>query len=180
MTIKPRLQRIQKGITLVEILMVVVIIAILATLSFPLFGFLREKARDVSCKASLRVLWVGANNYLMDNDYVWPQMLNEPDLSESEEPLWKWWYETLKPYGVSKHHWICASENASAEQKYSATSEYYGSYIPTKFEATRNVAFHWPQPWFIERGEFHGPGHGPNIVMPDGTVQQGPAVMNQR
>lgn len=166
-----------RGFTLIELLLVVVIVAVLATLAFPLFGLFRERARDVSCIANLRLLYVGASSYLLDNDYVWPQMPTTVDISTDEEPMWKWWTETLIPYGVSKHHWICASEAASHKEKYSLTSDFYGSYIPTDFDPVPNTAFMWgTQPWFIERGQFHGPDHGPNIVMPDGTVRQGPSL----
>lgn len=171
--------RLRKGFTLIEVLMVVVIVALLATISFPLYRYFRDKARDTSCVANLRVLWVGASSYMLDHDQVWPQMLEPPDMSSSEDPLWKWWFDTLHPYGVSKHHWLCASEEASYEEKYSIDSEFYGSYIPTDFEATPNVAFLWKQPWFVERGQFHGKDHGPNIVMPDGTVKQGPSLFER-
>lgn len=165
-----------RGITLIEILMVVVIVAMLATISFPLFGHLRDKARNVTCIANLRLLWLGADGYMADHDHIWPQMLEEPDLSESEEPLWEWWFEVLRPYGVAKQHWICASEESTYEEKFSTTSKFHSSYIPTDFEATPNVAYIWTQPWFIERGQYHGRNHGPNIVMPDGIVRQGPSI----
>ena len=159
--------------------MVMVIVAVLATISFPLFGYFREKARDVSCIANLRLLYTGASGYMLDNDMTWPQMPEDVDISGSEEPMWKWWIETLVPYGVSKHHWLCASESVSYEEKYSMTSDFHGTYIPTDFEATPNVAYLWKQPWFIERGQFHGRNHGPNIVMPDGAVRQGPSLFQQ-
>lgn len=171
------LYRTPRGITLIEVLLVVVIVALLATISFPLFGHLRAKAQNVSCVGNLRILYVGASTYLLDNDMIWPQMPEEIDVSSSEEPMWEWWLEALRPYGVSKQHWICAAEQASYAQKFSESSDYYGSYIPTSYEATPNVAYMWSnQPWFIERGQFHGKDHGPNIVMPDGSIQQGPSI----
>lgn len=171
----------QRGFTLVELLMVMMIVAALATLSFPAFGYLREKARDAACIGNLRILQLGAATYMLEHDAIWPQMPEHIGLGESEEPMWKWWYEELKDYGVSKRHWICPSEMAAQEERHSTTDQFHSSYIPTGFEATPNVAFYWTnQPWFIERGQMHGKNHGPNVAMPDGTVREGPALFNQQ
>lgn len=166
------------GFTLIELLLVVTIVAILATVAFPLFGYFREKARDVSCIGNLRMLYSGVSSHLLDNDMKWPQTPEADVSGTNEEPLWKWWFETLRPYGVAKHHWVCPSEASTYTEQYYADDEFHSSYIPTDFEATPNIAYMWAsQPWFIERGEFHGRNHGPNIIFPDGTVRQGPALM---
>lgn len=171
----------RRGFTLIELLVVIMIVAALATLFFPMFGYLREKARDAACIGNLRILQLGAATYMLDHDAIWPQMPETLGTGESEEPMWKWWYEELKDYGVSKRHWICPSEVESQEQQFSITDQFYGTYIPTGFEATPNIAFQWTtQPWFIERGQMHGKNHGPNVAMPDGTVREGPALFNQR
>jgi prepilin-type N-terminal cleavage/methylation domain-containing protein len=171
----------KRGFTLVELLVVIMIVSALMTLSFPLFGYLREKGRDAACSGNLRILQLGVATYMLDHDSIWPQMPEELAMGEGEDDMWEWWYDELKDYGVAKRHWICPSELESQEQAHSTTSMFYGSYIPTGFEATPNVAFYWTkQPWFIERGQFHGRNHGPNVAMPDGTVRQGPALFNQR
>ncbi len=170
-----------KGFTLVELLMVIVIVSALVTLFFPLFGYLREKGRDAACIGNLRILQLGAATYMLDHDAIWPQMPEDLGTGESEEPMWEWWFEELKDYGVAKRHWICPSEVASEGHEHSLTDDFYGSYIPTAFDATPNIAFYWTsQPWFIERGEMHGKNHGANIAMPDGTVRQGPSLFMQR
>jgi type II secretory pathway pseudopilin PulG len=164
----------------VELLVVIMIVAALVTISFPAFGYLREKARDAACIGNLRILQLGAATYMLDHDAVWPQMPENISIEGSEEPMWKWWYEELRDYGVSKRHWICPSDVASQGEELSITDQYYGSYIPTGFEATPNVAFLWTrQPWFMERGQMHGMNHGPNVAMPDGTVRAGPSLFGQ-
>jgi prepilin-type N-terminal cleavage/methylation domain-containing protein len=170
----------KRGFTLLELLIVIMLVAALATLFFPLFGYLREKARDAACIGNLRILQLGAATYMLDHDAIWPQMPETLATGDSEEAMWKWWYEDLKDYGVSKRHWICPSEAASDGEKYSTTDEFYGSYIPTGFEATPNIAFYWTgQPWFIERGQMHGNNHGANVAMPDGTVRASPSLFEQ-
>ncbi len=168
------------GFTLLELLIVVVLAGVLATLFFPMFGYLREKARDAACIGNLRILQLGAATYLLDHDAIWPQMPEDLGEDTSEQKMWEWWFNEFKDYGVSKRHWICPSEAASESQKFSITDEFYGSYIPTAFEPTPNIPFYWTgQPWFIERGQMHGMNHGPNVAMPDGTVRQGPSLLGQ-
>src|SRR5436190_6110864 len=147
----------REGYTLLELLIVVTLVAALASLSIPVYGYLRDKARDAACIGNLRILQLGAAAYMLDHDNIWPQMPQSLDLGESEDDMWKWWNDELKGYGVSKRHWICPSEVASSAEKDSMKTEFYGSYIPTAFEATPNIAFYWSnQPWFIERGQNHG------------------------
>jgi prepilin-type N-terminal cleavage/methylation domain-containing protein len=174
-------KRHNQGFTLIELLMVSAIVGALATMCFPLFGYLREKSRDAACIGNLRILQLGAATYMLDHDAVWPQMPDDLRSGDDEQPMWEWWFEELKDYGVAKRHWSCPSEIASQEQEHSISDEFYGSYIPTSFDPTPNIAFYWTsQPWFIERGQMHGENHGPNIAMPDGTVRQGPALFMQR
>jgi prepilin-type N-terminal cleavage/methylation domain-containing protein len=173
------------GFTLLELLIVAILVAALGTISFPLFGYLRTKGQDAACIGNLRILQLGAATYMLDHDHVWPQMPEDIDFGggdeDPEEPMWKWWFEELKDYGVSKRHWICPSEVANAEQEHSLNNDYYGSYIPTGFDPTPNIAFYWAtQPWFIERGQFHGRNHGANIAMPDGSIRQAPSLYQQQ
>lgn len=172
--------RQKQGFTLFELLIVIMLVSALATITFPLFSYLRDKARDAACIGNLRILQLGAATYLLDHDNIWPQMPENLG-SADEEPMWKWWFEEMRDYGVAKRHWICPSEVESQEQEHSITGNYYSSYIPTAFEPTPNIAFAWStQPWFIERGQMHGMNHGPNVAMPDGSVRQGPVLFNQR
>ena len=175
----------QHGFTLLELLIVMVMIGALASMFFPLYGALREKARDAACIGNLRILQLGAATYMLDHDAIWPQQPldlghGHGESEDAEQTMWKWWFNELKDYGVAKRHWNCPSETASQGQAHSLTTDFYGSYIPTGFDGTPNVAFYWTaQPWFIERGQFHGNNHGPNIAMPDGSIRQGPALFGQ-
>jgi prepilin-type N-terminal cleavage/methylation domain-containing protein len=167
----------KQGFTFVELLFVIVLVSILVTLFFPMYSYLRDKARNGACVNNLRVLQIGVATYMLDHEDVWPQMPEDVNMGESEEPMWEWWYKELKDYGVSKRHWVCPSELASKKQQDSMTEEFYGSYIPTSYDATPRIALMWgSQPWFLERGQFHGDDKGPNIALPNGSVVEGPAL----
>lgn len=169
------------GWTLLELLIVAIIIAILVTLSMPLYSYLRMKAQFVACVSNLRVLHGGFMGHMMDNNMVWPQMPESIFTSPDEERVWKWWYETLKPYNIAKKAWACPADVHSPEELYSGEDHFVGTYNPTLFDEAPNSAFLWAnQPWLIERGQLHGKKDGPNILMMDGTVRQAPSLFGQQ
>ena len=168
--------RLSQGWSLIELLLVIVIIGLLGTLAVPMYGYFMAKGRYAACVSHLRNLHVCFGNYMLDNDMVWPQPPpGKLDNINDESEEWEWWHETLKPYGSAKHYWLCPEDADSQEQMHSETDDYASSYIPTLFEAVPNTAYTWSnQPWLIERGQLHGKDQGPNILMPDGTIRQGP------
>lgn len=60
------------GFSLLELLFVLVIIALLAALLFPLFGQAREKAREAVCVGNMRQLGIGFRLYMQDYDETFP------------------------------------------------------------------------------------------------------------
>ena len=62
---------IKKAITLLEILVVVVIIGILATLAVPNFNRMRERALDREAEANLRLIEAAEKIYLMEYIQYW-------------------------------------------------------------------------------------------------------------
>ena len=61
------MRRTNAGFTLIELLVVIAIIAILAAILFPIFLSAKEKARQVSCKGSMKQLGTALALYLSDN-----------------------------------------------------------------------------------------------------------------
>lgn len=164
------------GFTLIEVLMVTVIVALLATVSMPLYGILRAKAGMAACMGNLRIIGLGLNGFMQDHNMVWPQL--PPDNFSNETQRSQWWEDTLKPYGVDHKHWICPTDTYGA--KSDEQQQFFSSYAVTQFDEFPNSAFRWKQPWAVERGGFHGGSNvGPNMLMPDGTIIQGYAFPSQ-
>ncbi len=60
--------RCRRGFTLIELLMVVAIIALLASILFPVFAQAREKSRQASCQSNLRQIGLALTMYAQDYD----------------------------------------------------------------------------------------------------------------
>ena len=58
--------RNNKGFTLIELMIVVVIIGILAAIAIPNFLKVQNKAKDKACLSNRKVLYDACNKYLMD------------------------------------------------------------------------------------------------------------------
>lgn len=162
------------GLTILELLLIVSIIAIIAALLFPAYGFFRRKAEDATCMTNLRALHAGLSTYLQDHAFVWPQSpFNDAKKSESisESDEAKWWYEQLKDHGPTRETWLCPSERGQWADD-NDPNNYSSTYVPSNFDETPNIAYRWStQPWVIERGGFHDKGQA-NSIFPDGHIDK--------
>jgi len=162
-----------RAFTLIELLLVMSIIALLLTITVPLFGVLRAKAGGAVCISNLRTLHTAFNVYMQDHNGVWPQYPT-PEGFENEVDEWRFWADTMKEYGVGRKHWICPTDGDTVQaDKKKRHDDFIGSYSVTPFDENPGSALKWKTPWIIERGGFHGGNDGPNMLMPDGTIQQG-------
>ena len=162
-----------KGLTLLELLLVIAALAILAALVFPAYSMFKRKAEDAACMSNLRSLHASFSSYLQDHSFVWPQSPflqdNADDSSESEEA--KWYFEQLKEYGPTRETWLCPSER-SKWAEVNDPDHFDSSYVPSNFDETPNIAYRWSlQPWVIERGGFHDKGQA-NAIFPDGHINK--------
>jgi prepilin-type N-terminal cleavage/methylation domain-containing protein len=60
-----------RAFTLIELLIVIAILAILASLLFPVFAQARESARQTQCASNMRQLGLAMRIYISDNDETW-------------------------------------------------------------------------------------------------------------
>ncbi len=68
--------RSQKGFTLIELMIVVVIIGILAAIAIPNFLAMQNRAREGSTKANMHTFQLAAEDYVVDNDGVCSNNVN--------------------------------------------------------------------------------------------------------
>jgi prepilin-type N-terminal cleavage/methylation domain-containing protein len=64
-----------RGFTLIELLTVIAIIAVLAAILFPVFGQVRENARQATCQSNMSALQTGISLYRQDNSERYPPLL---------------------------------------------------------------------------------------------------------
>jgi prepilin-type N-terminal cleavage/methylation domain-containing protein/prepilin-type processing-associated H-X9-DG protein len=88
--------QINKAFTLIEMLVVIAIIAIIATLLFPVLGKARESGRNAQCASNLRQLQLASINYATDNAWL-PQCKSfwhdDGDGSKTHWAGWVAWYD---------------------------------------------------------------------------------------
>lgn len=168
-----RFDRKLKGISLLEVLITITIMASVLALAVPLIGHFKRKGQDVACMANLRSLHTYFSSYLLDHAMVWPQPpenIGDDGSTEENDELAEFWIKTLEPYGAHRDTWLCPSERTSFAEDFDE-KRFDASYIPTQYDSTPNIAYQWgSQPWLIERGGFHSGDC--NKVMPDGSIQK--------
>ena len=156
------------GLTLLELLVVIGIILILATLTIPVISGMRARAQRVQCTANLRTLAVGANLFIQQNG-SWPQIPpSNPD--DSGEQFAKDWIAALSPFSVPAKSWVCPTmQNALGDPDVLAAGNERVDYIATPFDDKPTTPHEWPrQPWFVESGDVHGNGN--LILFTDGSI----------
>ncbi len=166
-----------RGFTLVEALLVITIIAMLATITIPLFGMLRARAGGAVCISNLRTLHTAFNVYMQDHNGVWPQAPGDGSF-DTEVQEWRFWHDTMRDYGIGRKHWICPTDGDTIKaDEMKQHDDFIGSYSVTHFDNNPGSAMKWRMPWVIERGGGHTRNGGPNMLMPDGTIQEGISLL---
>lgn len=157
-----RRQPQRAAFTLVELLAVLTIIAVLASVIFVLSMSVRKKAERVQCGENLKTLHMALSNYLTDHQR-WPQV----GKIEDEEAYWQAWGEKLNDYNLPDSVWMCPTHKRVTKDEFLR----FSSYHPMPFDGSSVYVPHfWPNmPWVMEIGDNHG--KGPLMVMPDGSIQ---------
>ncbi len=151
---------------LLEVVAVLAVVVVIATMAFPQYGQFVAKAQEAACIANMRSLHVALNAYLNDHGDVWPQ---EP--FEEDRKVWsEFWLSTLSPYGPTSKTWQCPTLVAFLKQNPEGSDVPDLHYVPSRFAPTPGIARRWTtQPWLIEIADAHG--KGPLICFPDGRVK---------
>lgn len=159
------------GVTLLELLTVIVVIAILAAMLLPAVAGMASRMERAKCTMNLRSLYIATEFYLQDRK-EWPQI--DPKLSgdKSSDEYARQWIAALEPYKLSKESWHCPTVQKlmAPTQTGDKTPKERIDYFPTPFDNKQITPHRWAeQPWFIERGAMHGEGN--LMVFPDGSIK---------
>jgi len=118
--------------TLLELLIVLVIIGILATLLIPVNGHLRERAQKVQCIANLHSLYVATEAYVQRNG-SWPQIFLKN--YGAPEDYANAWVAALSPFGIERKSWICPTiQERLHNPDYNDPASAWLDYVSTGFD----------------------------------------------
>jgi type II secretory pathway pseudopilin PulG len=154
-----------EGFSLLELLTVIMIIFILATLLMGTFGSLRQRAETSNCTANLQNLYAAAASYINDHN-GWPQI--DPRIGSKQYA--KAWIDAFNPYGIGRTNWVCPTQQrALSDPDLSQDKNLRVDYNATMFDNKPHTPYLWPhQPWFVEHAAEH-PG-GPLLIFANGQV----------
>src|SRR5881227_1453153 len=97
--------RAARAFTLIELLTVVVVMTILATMLTGVFADIRGRADRAKCVQNLKNLYTSAANYVAQQG-AWPQI--DPTAGGTNRRIYaKAWIAALEPLGLSSINWIC-------------------------------------------------------------------------
>lgn len=161
-------RQIESGLSLVEILVVTGIVLLLGTMVVSISATFKKRAEKVKCMSHMRTLHTAFTAHLTDKGH-WPQM-DENEQKWTESKFFRFWIQSLEPYGAAPDTWICPSDKLFLEFREVDKDSFFGSYAPTPFDRAPGTPLRWNQPWVIERGDFHGKGS--HMLMPDGSIQE--------
>jgi len=164
----------KSGFTLTELVIVMAIMGLLATLLFPALSSMRARAEKAVCIGNIRSIYVSLSAYLTDNGH-WPQIPEDVLKAQPDQQRdigAKFWVDTLKPYGATEKVWTCPTLGRKYEEDPSKFSEYPRiHYVPSEFDekpmTPRSAA---AMPWVIEIGSLHGGGN--LLIRADGGVRE--------
>lgn len=77
----------QKGVTLIELFIVVAVIAALAAVLVPTMTRAKANARSVQCVGKLRDIGIGLNQYFADQGMIFPTMVAARESREDDVPV---------------------------------------------------------------------------------------------
>lgn len=178
----PRPSAIRRAFTLLEILIVVVIVSLLCLMAYRGYSVYIQRGEFAACKIKIANVGTALRGYLTDNK-TWPQdsVLSADGKKPDEDVLFDWWFQILKPHGLSEDDWYCPSDMANRKKEEKMDEEENKSetgfkpaiktpsYIPMKFEPGPFAPYDVPNfPWVIER---FGHPQGMHKLMPNGSVQ---------
>ena len=161
--------RRQRGVTLLELIVSIMVVMILMVMFFAVLGNIRDRLERSKCIANLRSLHTGAELYIQEHR-MWPQML----ITKSMDPkdMAKGWIDALRPYSLNEQSWLCPTvQHKMGGPDVMQSENVRIDYGATMFDTKQQSPYRWEkQPWFVESSNVHG--NGQLIIFRDGHVQE--------
>jgi type II secretory pathway pseudopilin PulG len=156
------------GLTLIELMTVIVIIMIMAAMILPIANYVRDRTDKASCMNNLKNLAGAAGHYMQDYNR-WPQIKVTGGTSKEAS---KAWVKTLDPYGISHKNWICPTVQRGLKgEDYTKDTTFRVDYWMSHFGPHPRAPYQsMTQPWFVEKQDVHGNGN--LLIYPDGTIEE--------
>jgi prepilin-type N-terminal cleavage/methylation domain-containing protein/prepilin-type processing-associated H-X9-DG protein len=76
----------RRGLTMVEILVVVAILGLLLGIGVPSFRLVKANARSAICSGKLREIGIGLNNYFADHGMAFPELVPARESRDEDVP----------------------------------------------------------------------------------------------
>ena len=154
-----------------EVLAVLFILSILATLAIKGYQQFLARAAEGACLSNLKSLGVTFQNYLIDHDNKWPPHPKSKDpQSEASENYWIKLFETN--YQIPPQTWQClVLKKARLARPDGRILKMH--YLPSLFDGTSGRATELnsggkKHPWLMEIADAHG--NGALMFFPNGGV----------
>jgi prepilin-type N-terminal cleavage/methylation domain-containing protein/prepilin-type processing-associated H-X9-DG protein len=100
----------RKAFTLIELLAVIAIISILASILFPVFARARENARRAGCLSNMKQIGLGVMMYVQDYDEKYPPSAYDTAASDVSA----YWFGFIQPYIKSTQVFQCPSSGSTS------------------------------------------------------------------
>ncbi|MEQ1839284.1 MAG: type II secretion system protein [Verrucomicrobiales bacterium] len=160
-----------RGLTLVEIFVVIAILIVLTTIGVPTFRLMKAKARSTICSGKLREIGVGMNNYFLDHGMTFPTLVAARESKDDEVPALD---TVLFDYVGDEFSFECPADHEGIFEK-TGSSYFWNSLV--NGQKTSNLKLFGMKghpsgiPIVSDKENFHEDvGDGVNVLYADGHV----------
>lgn len=151
----------RSGFTIIELLVVIVVISVLASLVFSVYMRSKEKGRQTQCLSNLRQLGQASLMYAQENNGLFPPYVNEESTPQRWEsipihggyPLADHLNAALMPYVNNRKIFYCPTDPYAGKSiSVWAVYHLYSSYA-YRFSSDATITDDGHTEWFVARNE---------------------------